>query len=273
MVQIVLIGIAAGAVAALLFASVVSGSSFSLVLVSIAPLPILIAALGWSHVAGLVGAVVAAALLAIAVAPNLFLPILIGIGLPAWWLAYLTLLARPALAPPALASAATAQPAHPDAPDALELEWYPVGRLVVWSALLAAAVVTISLIKIGLDVDTIHATLSRIFEQIMRIQTGTPASEPLTLPGVNNAKRLFDILALVFPPAAAGLAAITNLTNLWLAARIAKISGRLQRPWPDLAAIMFPPWATELLVAAVVPSYVPGLVGLVAGIVAATLLT
>jgi predicted membrane protein DUF2232 len=266
MVQIVLIGIAAGAAAALLFASVISGSSFSLVLVSIAPLPLLIAALGWNHVAGLIAAVVAAALLAVAIGPNLFLPILIGVGLPAWWLAYLALLARqPAPAQP------TPDPAHPAAGDTLE--WYPVGRLVIWSALLASAVVTLSLIKIGFDVDTIRTTLSRIFEQIMRIQTGTPASEPLALPGINNPKRLFDVLALVFPPAAAGLATITNLMNLWLAARVVKISGRLKRPWPDLAAIMFPSWATALLVAAVVASFLPGLTGLVGAILAATMLT
>jgi hypothetical protein len=278
MVQIVLIGIAAGAAAALLFASVISGSSFSLMLVSIAPLPLLIAALGWSHVAGLIGAVVAAALLAVAIGPSLFLPILIGVGLPAWWLAYLALLARPGLArpvlaqpaPPAQAQSAPAS-AHPDAPDTLE--WYPIGRLVIWSALLASVVVTVSLIKIGLDVDTIRATLSRIFEQIMRIQTGTPATEPLALPGLNNPKRLFDVLALVFPPAAAGLATITNLTNLWLAARVVKISGRLTRPWPDLAAIVFPSWATPLLVAATAASFLPGLTGLVAGILAATMLT
>jgi hypothetical protein len=36
---------------------------------------------------------------------------------------------------------------------------------------------------------------------------------------------------------------------------------------------MFPPWATALLVAAVVASFLPGLAGLVGGILAATMLT
>src|SRR5262249_43090063 len=56
MMQIILIGLGAGAAAALLFASVVSGSIAAIFLFYLAPLPILIAALGWSHVAGLIAA-------------------------------------------------------------------------------------------------------------------------------------------------------------------------------------------------------------------------
>src|SRR5215467_5093507 len=97
MVQIVAIGIAAGAAAALVFASLVSGSSLSLLLASITPtlLPILIAALGWSHVAGLIGAFVAAVAAAVALTDVRFVTFLVTVGLPAWWLGYLALLGRP----------------------------------------------------------------------------------------------------------------------------------------------------------------------------------
>ena len=46
MTQIVLIGLGAGATAALLFASVASGALVSILLFYLAPLPILIAAMG-----------------------------------------------------------------------------------------------------------------------------------------------------------------------------------------------------------------------------------
>ena len=49
MMQVTLIGIGAGAATALLFASVASGSALSVLLFYLAPLPILIAAMGWSH--------------------------------------------------------------------------------------------------------------------------------------------------------------------------------------------------------------------------------
>ena len=61
MMQIVLIGLGAGAASALLFASVASGSPLSLVLTNFAQLPILIAAIGWTHLAGLIAVFIASA--------------------------------------------------------------------------------------------------------------------------------------------------------------------------------------------------------------------
>src|ERR1700757_386746 len=95
MMQVFLIGVGAGAAAALLFASVASGSPLSVVLFYLAPLPIPIAALGWRHYAALVASIAPAASLAAVFNSTLFIAFLIGIGLPAWWLGYLALLARP----------------------------------------------------------------------------------------------------------------------------------------------------------------------------------
>src|SRR6266446_6788333 len=67
MMQIALIGVGAGAAAALLFGSVTSGIGLSVILFYLAPLPIMIVALGWSHWAGLTAAVAAVALLGFAV--------------------------------------------------------------------------------------------------------------------------------------------------------------------------------------------------------------
>ena len=119
MMQFGLIGIGAGAAAALLFASVTSGAWLSIPLFYLAPLPIMIAGLGWSHWAALTGALTGALALGIAFGPVFFFTFLAGAGLPAWWLAYLAMLARPL-------GNGTAT-----------LEWYPPGRLVVWAAVLA----------------------------------------------------------------------------------------------------------------------------------------
>jgi len=56
MMQFVMIGIGAGAAGALLFASVSSGSLLSIFLFYLAPLPMMIAGIGWSHWAALIGA-------------------------------------------------------------------------------------------------------------------------------------------------------------------------------------------------------------------------
>jgi hypothetical protein len=83
---------------------------------------------------------------------------------------------------------------------------------------------------------------------------------------------LIDVMVAVIPPAAAVLATITNTVNLWLAGRIVKVSGRLPRPWPDLSTVALPPLAAGLLAAAIIASFMPGLVGIIAGTLTASLL-
>jgi hypothetical protein len=132
--------------------------------------------------------------------------------------------------------------------------------------------VTAGILNLGTDADDFRAGLKRAFERIIRIQMGRPLDGPLQIPGISDPNRLMDFLVAVIPPTAAVLATITNLINLWLAARIVKVSGRLKRPWPDIAGIEFPPLASALLAAAIAGSFLSGLVGIIAGVLAATLL-
>jgi hypothetical protein len=249
MVQVALIGVSAGAATALLFASVASGSPLSVPLFYLAPLPILIAAMGWSHWAALIAAVVAAAGLAAVFGSLFFIAFLIGIGLPAWWLGYLALLARPA-------SIAT--------PDGLE--WYPVGHLVFWAAMIGAAIVIVGMLSLGSDLDTFRDSLRSGLERMLKMPARTPST-----PGAEPS-RLFDILVAVLPPAAAVLMTVTSVINLWLAERIVMVSGRLRRPPPDLSAMQFPIYAPALVGGAVAASFLSGIVGIAAGVLAASLL-
>ncbi len=253
MLQIVLIGIAAGAASALLFASVASGSLISVLLFYLAPLPILIAAIGWSHVAGLVAALVAAGALAFGFGGLFFLAFLVGIGLPAWWLGYLALLARPAIA-------------------GGDLEWYPVGNLIVWAAILGGMVVTAVILTFGFDVEAFRTGLRQVFEQMLRAMWQVPPDKPLAIPDVSDPDRLLTLLVLIVPPMAGAITTVTKIVTLGLAAVIARVSGRLTRPWPDLSAMRFPPAAPVLLAAAVAATFLPGLMGVVGGVFAAGLL-
>jgi hypothetical protein len=254
MMQFGLIGIGAGAAAALLFASVTSGAWLSIPLFYLAPLPIMIAGLGWSHWAALIAALAGALALALAIGPVFYFSFLAGAGLPAWWLGYLAMLARPA----GTGSAA--------------LEWYPPGRLVIWAAILGGLVVVVAIPNFGFDADSFRAGLRHALTHILRVETDAPAGAPLSMPGVSNADRLIDFLVTAIPPAAAVLATITNALNLWLAACVVKFSGRLKRPWPPLAAMTFPRALTIALAIAVALSFVGSLIGIVAGVLSASLL-
>jgi len=258
MMQIGLIGIAAGAAAALLFASVASGVWLSIPLFYLAPLPILIAALGWSHWAALIAALAGAMALAAFFSPVFFFAFLAGAGVPAWWLGYLAMLARPI--------------SNGSGNSAAPLEWYPPGRLVCWAAILAALVVIVAIPSFGGDAASFRAALRDALMHILNVQTNVPADAGASVPGIRNAHGLVDFLVVAVPPAAAIVATITSLVNLWLAARIVKVSGRLQRPWPQLSAMTFPKPMAAMLAAAVILSFAGGMIGIVAAVLAAGLL-
>lgn len=255
MMQFGLIGIGAGAAAALLFASVTSGSLLSVVLFYLAPLPVMIAGLGWTHWAALLAAAVGSLAVAAVFGGVLFLAFVAGVGAPAWWLCYLSALARP------IPAADGGQPS---------LEWYPPGRLVLWAAAagaVVAIVVTLAMAKLPTDADSLRAGLTAYFADMFRADTGGDG-----VPVVANTKRFIDFLVMAVPPAAAVVATVTTVVNLWLAGRVVKFSGRLVRPWPDIPAMGFPPIAAAALGAAVAVTFTGGLLAILASIVTASLI-
>jgi hypothetical protein len=216
--QNAMIGAGAGVCAALLL-SVQSRSALALLLYSLAALPILIAAIGWSHWAGLVAAIVAALGIAAAFGPSNAFGVLFGVALPAWWLGYLTLLARAVSG------------------DATFLE-----------------------------------TLRQLVRQLLRAQMQIPEGQPLVIPGTDNPERLVDVLVVLMAPIGALFSTLIEMLDLWLAARILRISGRLKRPWPDLAAMRLPATTPLALAAALAASFASGVPGFVAALVAGSLL-
>jgi hypothetical protein len=252
MMQFGFIGIGAGAATALLFVSVMSGSWISIPLFYLAPLPIMIAGIGWSHWAALIAVLAGALAIGAVFGTMLCLAFLAGAGIPAWWLGYLAMLARPT-------------GGNGTSPG--ELEWYPPGRLVVWAAALAALIVVVAIPNFGSDAESFRAGLHSALTRMLQIEGGTDA-----LPGVSNTDRMLDFLVGAIPPAAAVLATITSLVNLWLAARIVKFSGLLKRPWPQLSAMTFPRAAIAALAVAMAVSFIGGLVGIVAGVLSASLM-
>src|SRR5215218_9534545 len=126
MIAIVLIAIAAGSASALMFASIVSGALISLVLFYLAPLPLMVAALGWGPLSATIGGIAAAIGLGAIFGLPYCIAFVLTIALPAWWLGHLALLGRPIAS-----AAASANGASPVAPD---MEWYPIGRVLLWIA-------------------------------------------------------------------------------------------------------------------------------------------
>jgi hypothetical protein len=249
MVQFVLIGIAAGAASALLALSGIVGPSASVLLFIFAGLPIMIVAIGWSHWSALIAIATATFGLTAVVSWKIALPFAVTLGLPAWWLGYLTLLAR---------SVGPNQ----------ELEWYPVSGLVIWAALLASAAVVLAIPFYGWDQESLHTALRAGMERSIRMRSGLPQGAPLEIPGVSDPHRVIDVLAWLAPYLSAAVGTVINLANLWLAATIVRISSRLRRPWPDIPAMRLHPYAAAFALFAFAASFLPGIIGTVTGIFA-----
>jgi len=125
---------------------------------------------------------------------------------------------------------------------------------VLWAAVIGTLVVAAAVPNFGGDQQSLRAALRKTYERILSDQS------------------VIDLLVIVVPAAAAVFSTLINLFNVWLAARIVKISGRLVRPWPDLAAITLPAFTPALLALAVACSFLPDLAGMLAGAFAASLL-
>src|SRR5947199_5973473 len=117
MMTIIPIALVAGAASALMFASIVSGALTSLLLFYLAPLPLMVAALGWGPVSAAIGGLAASIGLGAIFGLPYCLAFVLTVALPACWIGHLALLGRPVSA-----SAGAIDPAAPP-----PIEWYQVG--------------------------------------------------------------------------------------------------------------------------------------------------
>lgn len=232
-----IVGIGAGLVSALLFAVVIAGSPLAALLYSASPLPIFIAALGWNHRAGLVATVAGALAVAVALSLTASLAFAIIIALPAWWIAYLALLAR-----------------H----DPEGVEWYPLGRLLLWIAGTAALISVGSALVMTTDYDAYRNVIARIIENLLNEMV---RAKLLTLPADVRLPELAQSLAPAVPVGIGASFVTTIAGNLWLAAKAVQVSGRLPRPWPFIPGTTLPRRAVLLLLLSVAVAFADGFVG------------
>jgi hypothetical protein len=254
MIAVLLIALAAGCASALMFASLLSGALISLLLFYLAPLPLMVAALGWGPLGATIGGIAAAIGLGAIFGLPYCIAFAVTVALPAWWLGHLALLGRPVTS--GVSSGNGATPAAP------VLEWYPVGRILLWIAGFAGLTTMAALLTLGTDAATITGTLQRFLLQVIGPRDAASAGET---------EQWVNAIVTIAPAAAAISAMITLTINLWLAARITATSGRLHRPWPDLKSAALPPMTLATLSVALALCFTGGLLAVLALIITAGL--
>src|SRR5260370_6542567 len=254
MIAIVVIAIAAGSASALMFAAIISGALISLLLFYLAPLPLMVAALGWGPLGATIGGIVAAIGLGAIFGLPYCIAFAVTIALPAWWLGHLALLGRPITS--GVSPGNGASPVSPD------LEWYPVGRILLWVSGFAALTTMAALLTLGTEPAAITGALRGGLLRMLG---------PREVASTGETEQWNDTVLAIAPVAAAIVAMMTLTLNLWLAAKITATSGRLHRPWPDLKSAALPPMTLVALCVAIAFCFTGGLLAILALIVTAAL--
>ena len=267
-------GIGAGLATALFSMLVAQKTSFAAAMGLIAPLPVMIAALGFGSIAGLIAVVVGAVAVAlfdmrpeglVLIMPNkltlsAWLDVLVfalSLGLPSW------LLARVAVMPVPLPST----PMKGARPDESRL-----GRIVA---------IAVGFAAVGVAVDFFIAiTKQGGFSAFMAdsvkkaepvVQTLLAANRPM--PKGINAHDIAVAVTWAQMPLLAGAGVVLLVFNLWLAARIAQTSGLLGTTWPDIPRYTRVPRQLAIALAVALGlSFAGGLIGMMSLIVSGALL-
>ena len=240
-----LLGIAAGAASALLFAAVTSGGALGTPLFFMSALPIAIVTIGWGTFAG-IAAVLAG---------------LVGLWAFVSWKAAL-LHALVIAAPMAIYSYLVGLGRPLDA-EGKSFEWYPLGRVFMSMVLITA----VSIIGVGTIIGfDVQATAGDVADMLVAMgqtsgELGAPTREDL-LPALLIYMRLMPVALAMFW-------LVLTAFNLWLGSRIVRLSGRLKRSDDVIAeTLSLPLWMAGLFVGAALMAGHDSSLGLVAGVVA-----
>jgi hypothetical protein len=237
-----LLAIGAGLISAVVFASATTGPlAMSILLSLVTPLPIFLAGLAAGSrsaaIAGLAGTVliltIGAGTAALIFAASQALPVVL--------LVHLASLNREAEG---------------------ETEWYPIGRIVIAAALIAATLSMLTLFLLAGNEESVRGALRAMLEPFVKyVRDNMPEASD---PGPGLIEQATDDAFALLPAVMALATSVTLLFNMWLAGRITLASGQLRRPWPDIAAMSYPTGTPLILAAATAAALLPGWVGRIA---------
>lgn len=244
MVQTILIGIAAGLAAALLFLAPASGTVLAFPLFVLTGLPLAIVTLGWGTLAGATAAATAAIVVSLiypasVAAPAIFLCLF---GIPIVWLARLVGLTRPQ--------------GNGDA----GLQWYPLSRLLLQVTVVAAlAAVVVGLIT-GYQSEAMVSDATAAFLDLA-VGIGSPAHPPTAA----DTEPMVRIYVAFVPFMVSLLLTVIMVFDLWIGGLVARASSRFIRPPEPLWSVALP---NEILIgfpiAVVLSLLLPGALGQIA---------
>lgn len=211
--QTIGISVLGGIAAAAIGAVVVRGGMGGLLFAHLAPLPLLIVAFGFGVVHGATAALLATVILSFAMHPVIGMGYALLVAGPAWLGAY---------------AAAGAPRGGRDLVTRNISSWACLAAAVALAGVVSLWLIVATLSFGSLDeaLNPIRARAFLILDAMLREKQLPEGANPTELSGV---------IARSVPGFLAGYALLVHIANLWIGGAVARASGLLTRPWPDIA--------------------------------------
>lgn len=213
------VSILGGVAAAAIFAVVLRGGLGGLLFAHLAPLPLMIVALGFGVRHGATAALVAIAVLSIYPHPMVGMAYALLVGLPAWFATY------------AISGA-------PRGRHDMLTRHLPAWGAIAPAGFLALAVILwiiVATITFGSFDEALNPIRARAFIILDNMVKGQELGDKI------DVTKLSGVVARSIPAFLASYGLLIHVINLWLAGRLAQASSLLTRPWPDIATEFYLP--------------------------------
>jgi hypothetical protein len=247
--QNIAVSVLGGVTAAVIGAVVLRGGLGGILFAHLAPLPLVIVSLGFGVIHGATAAILATIILSIFPHPVVGMGYALLVALPAWLATYV------------------AAGAPRNGRDLIK------NHLSSWSSLSAAALlataVILWLIVATLSFGSLDEALNPIRARAFLLLDAMAREKEL--PEAANPTELSGVIARAIPAFLAGYATLIHVANLWLGGSIARASGLLSRPWPDIARdFALPRAAPGVFAAGLLASFFSGPVGAIGLVLVST---
>lgn len=265
------VAIGAGLAAALLFSLAAKMTLFALALAWLAPLPLMIALLAFGPWigAGSVGTATLTIFLlqlmsaGFSEALRASLTFALALGTPSFWLSYLAMQSR-------TKGSLAWSIAPPDTSPYLR-EYCPLERILTTAIAISATLGVLAVLFLMARHGSLQGAVDQLADPLVPLLEEA-LGRGRDLPAGYDFRAVAQLIVLSSPPFAAGSHLLAMMLNLWLAARVTQVSGRLARPWPNVAhELRLPRIYGVVFAIATLAAFAGGLAGLIAAILAAAI--
>ncbi len=249
MYSYLLTGIIAGIASSVLYISGTLGTSVSLFLYFLAPLPLFITGLGWGAMSAVAGAVAGVIVAIFFAGLTGGLVYFLSIGLIPIVLSYYALMSR--------SLDEGDQPAQKASPSR---DWYPLGHLIIWIAGFATLLSAIIILFVMPSSAELKISLEALFRALLEQNAELKAR----LGGEGAVQKMVGMFIVLLPVTLSAYTFVTTTVNFWLASKIITASGRSIRPAFKLSTLTYPRILPLALVGALALTFLPGIVHIIA---------